>query len=33
MVGMARYVAVARRETGFGGLRGQDFEHRGRLET
>ena len=33
MVGMARYVAVARRETGSGGLRGQDFEHRGRLET
>ena len=33
MVGMARYVAVAPRDTGLGGLRGQDFEHRERSET
>lgn len=33
MVGMARYVAVAPRDTGSGDLRVQDFERRGRLET
>ena len=33
MVGMARYVAVAPRAAGSGGLRGRDFERGGNTET